>query len=109
MPKLKDHFAILVAINWYPGIGPLKGPENDADDFKTWLLADDGGNLCDKNIQVIRSSDFKPPARNPDDANPTESQFKKALNKWMRTEDDTDWRDEVGKRLYLFFAGHGFT
>jgi hypothetical protein len=107
MPKLNDHYAILVAINWYPGIGNLKGPENDAAEFKKWLMDDPGGNLDERNIRVICSSDFVPLAADPYDANPTETQFKKALNGWLKPKDD--WLGRVGERLYLFFAGHGFT
>ena len=44
---------------------------------------------------------------NPYDANPTERELVRALDKWMRTKDG--WKDKVGTRLYLFFAGHGFT
>lgn len=108
MTKRRDHYAILVAINWYPGIGPLKGPENDAEEFKKWLMDAAGGNVDETtNIKVIRSSDFVPPAIDPDDANPTETQLKKVLNAWLRP--DGNWRGRVGERLYLFFAGHGFT
>ena len=32
MSKL-DHYAILVAINRYPGLSDLSGPENDANEF----------------------------------------------------------------------------
>jgi hypothetical protein len=109
MSKLKDHYAILVAINCYPGIGNLNGPENDATEFKKWLVDDAGGNLVDDeaHVRVIRSSDFQPPATDPDDANPTETQFKKTLNAWLRPKGD--WLGRVGERLYLYFAGHGFT
>ena len=46
-------------------------------------------------------------AATPDDANPTEKELKKALNLWLRT--PNGWHDRIGQRLYLFFAGHGFT
>src|SRR5262249_18952898 len=73
---------------------------------KKWLMEDPGGNLHEGNIRVIRSSDFAP-ATNPYDANPTETQFKRELNRWLKPEGD--WLERVGQRLYLFFAGHGFT
>lgn len=114
MPKLKDHYAILVAITRYPGLSCLNGPENDADDFKSWLLDESGGNLDEERIKVISSSKF-PPIEDPEepyDANPTETEFKKVLDSWLKEKDEEGklvWRDRVGKRLYLFFAGHGFT
>lgn len=113
MAKL-DHYAILVAINHYPGLTNLAGPENDANEFLRWLIDPAGGDLQDpsglpsdqRRVEVIRSSDF-PPTIDPDDANPTETQFKKILNRWLKV--NGEWRDRVGERLYLFFAGHGFT
>lgn len=108
MQTQNDHYAILVAINCYPGLSELKGPENDAEAFKEWLLAADGGNISEQNVKTIYSSQFEAAAE-PDDANPTETQFKKALNQWLRPEPERKWVNRFGKRLYLFFAGHGFT
>lgn len=113
MPKL-DHYAILVAINHYPGLTNLAGPENDANEFFSWLIDPAGGDLQDpaglapgdRRVEIIRSSDFTL-VTDPDDANPTETQFKKVLNRWLK--EDGEWRDRVGDRLYIFFAGHGFT
>ncbi|MBX7134719.1 MAG: caspase family protein [Fimbriimonadaceae bacterium] len=109
-----DHYAILVAINRYPGLTDLAGPENDANEFLRWLIDPAGGDLEDptdigideRRVEVIRSCDF-PATSDPDDANPTETQFKKILNRWLRC--NGEWRERVGERLYLFFAGHGFT
>ncbi len=106
MPPLSDHYAILVAINRYPGIKNLYGPENDAAEFQKWLLDPAYGNLAPANVRIIKSSDFAA-VTDPDDANPTEMQFKKVLTDGC--ERRTDWKDRVGARLYLFFAGHGFT
>jgi hypothetical protein len=106
MPKRDNHYAILVAINRYPGLSDLNGPENDALEFRKWLLDETFGNLDERCIEVVRSSDF-PPATDPDEANPTETEFKKRLNRWLKPKGD--WLERVGERLYLFFAGHGFT
>lgn len=105
MPKA-DHFALLVTINRYPGLQDLLGPENDGEALKKWLLAPQGGDIAANQLIHIRSSDFAP-ADNPDDAKPTERELVRALNGWLRTNDG--WKDKVGERLYLFFAGHGFT
>ena len=115
MPKRDDHYALLVAITRYPGLSNLRGPENDAEDFRKWLLDEAGGNLDEKRIELICSSSFPPinTPENPDEANPAETEFKKVLNHWLRRKDENgknvDWLDRVGERLYLFFAGHGFT
>lgn len=100
------HYALLVAINLYPGLSNLAGPENDAEAFAQWLTSADGGRLDPAHVVVIKSSDFDP-ATDPYDANPTDTHIKKALNGWLK--ENGRWRDRVGERLYLFFAGHGFT
>lgn len=101
----KSHYALLVAINRYPGLSDLAGPENDAEAFARWLKQT--GGLDDDHVKVVKSSDFAP-VSDPYDANPTDSHIKKALNGWLK-DGQGQWRDRVGERLYLFFAGHGFT
>jgi Caspase domain len=103
-----DHYAILLGINHYPGLRDLGGPENDIAAFEQWLEDPAGGDVARANIKVIRSSDYAPHSTNPNDANPTERAFIKALDGWVRI-DRTNWRDQVGTRLYLYMAGHGFT
>ena len=106
MPPLRDHFAILVAINRYPGVSPLGGPENDAIAFRDWLRDRGGGNVHRDNIVLICSSDSEP-AATPDHEHPTETELKIALNRWLKVKGK--WVERAGQRLYLFFAGHGFT
>jgi hypothetical protein len=103
-----DHYAILLAINYYPGLRNLGGPENDIAAFEQWLQDPGGGDVAPANIKVLRSSDYKPPAVDPNDANPTERAFIKALDGWVRIDRNT-WKDRVGQRLYIYMAGHGFT
>jgi len=102
-----DHYAILLAINIYPGLRNLEGPENDIAAFAAWLTDPKGGNLDPSKIQAIKSSDF-PTVLDPNDANPQERAFIKALNKWVR-DDKNNWLNRVGARLYIYMAGHGFT
>jgi hypothetical protein len=102
----RSHYALLVAINRYPGLSDLAGPENDAGALAAWLLDPAGGGLDTAHVKVIKSSDF-PAVAEPYDAQPADTQIKKALNGWLKQ--DGQWRDRVGERLYLFFAGHGFT
>lgn len=110
MATQDDHYAILVAIQRYPGMSNLYGPENDAHEIREWLLSPTGGNLRRDNLQEVVSSKY-PPLQEPeraDEANPAELEFKKALNRWLKVDNKT-WRGRVGQRLYLYFAGHGFT
>lgn len=102
-----DHYAILVAINYYPGLSDLAGPENDIAAFEKWLVSREGGDLDTANVQTIRSSQFAK-VTDANDANPTERALIKALNKLVRV-DGRSWKNRVGERLYLYMAGHGFT
>jgi len=99
------HHAILLAINSYPGLTDLQGPELDADEFRAWLEAPDGGNVPLANIDVIKSSQF-PPDPDPYKAQPAETAFRAALQRLLFN--GNAFKGRVGERLYLFFAGHGF-
>jgi CHAT domain/Caspase domain len=105
MPRA-DHYAVLVTINRYPGLQDLQGPENDGDALKVWLLDPVGGDVAAENVRHVRSSDFGP-MKDPYDANPTERELVRVLDAWMRK--PGGWHERVGQRLYLYFAGHGFT
>lgn len=102
-----DHYAILLAINNYPGLRNLAGPENDVAAFADWLRDPKGGDVDPANIRIIKSTDF-PPVADPNLANPQERAFIAALDKWMR-DSQRNWVNRVGARLYLYMAGHGFT
>ncbi len=101
------HHALLLAINTYPGLTNLEGPENDVEDFREWLEDVDGGNVPPGNIAVIKSSQFPAPTDRYD-AHPAEIEFRRALSRLLYEPDGVTFRDRVGERLYLFFAGHGF-
>lgn len=101
-----DHYALLVTINHYPGLQDLNGPENDGRAFVEWLKDKTGGGVPKENIRHICSTDYSP-TMNPDDANPTERELVRVLNTWFRV--PRGWKDKVGTRIYLYFAGHGFT
>jgi hypothetical protein len=101
------HYAILVAITWYPELTELKGPENDVEDIREWLREPLGGNLDEDKVTVIKSSDF-PKVNDRSRAQPAEIAFKKALADLLFQPDGISFKNKVGERLYLFFAGHGF-
>lgn len=102
-----DHYAILLAINNYPGLRDLGGPENDIAAFADWLRDPAGGDVDPNNIRIVKSSDF-PAVLDPNDANPQERAFISLLDKLLR-DANRNWLNRVGKRLYLYMAGHGFT
>jgi hypothetical protein len=98
--------AIVVGINHYPGILPsLNGPENDAMSFRDWLVAPDGGGVPATNVRTILSSDYDW-TDDPITAEPKLDQFTDAVDEL----DDLGQKGQgtAGRRLYLFFAGHGF-
>lgn len=105
-----DHYAVLVTITKYPGLSDLDGPEADGLAFAEWLTRVDGGDLPTGNITHIRSADFEP-IGDVYDAKPRDMQLNKALDSLLRegTGRERRWKEKAGERLYLFFAGHGFT
>jgi hypothetical protein len=104
-----DDRAILVGISHYPALGNLAGPENDAQAFAEWLMSPSGGKVPEDNIDLILSSKFRccEDARCKDavSATPTADAVKKAIDK-VESIGDTG-PGYVGRRLYLFMAGHG--
>lgn len=102
MMSNKQHHAIVIGINDYPGSGleSLKGPVNDAREFNAWLRDPAGGNLPTANIRQILSSDFPAQA-----ACPTPNQVEALFEPFIA--DYYDGKKE-GERLYIFAAGHGF-
>src|SRR5713226_2019709 len=100
-----DDRAIVVGISRYPALGDLAGPENDAKAFDAWLRSASGGDVPGDNIDRILSSDF-PPCQNAVSAKPTAEAVKEAIDKLHFIGESGG--AYVGRRLYLFMAGHGF-
>ena len=102
-----NDYAVVVGINHYPGLSDLKGAENDARAFQDWLVRKDGGNIPNSSphLQVILSSNF-PFTDDVDDALPTTLEINKALMRLIRLAEQNN--GQLGRRLYLFMAGHGF-
>lgn len=95
--------AIVVGISHYPGLGDLSGPENDAKAFAEWLCSPSGGHVPESNIDLIISSHF-PWRQDPVDAEPTTQAVQKAIDRLYVIGASSGY---VGKRLYLYMAGHG--
>lgn len=103
-------WAIVVGINDYPELGSLNGPENDARDFHQWVLT--GGEVPAARARLICSSDFKPPAfESYIDAKPTMEAISKEFQRLdleAQKSENAQLGRTVGRRLYLYFSGHGF-
>jgi len=96
-------YAIVIGINAYPQLRPLKAAHKDATAFAEWLRSDAGGGLPAKNIELILSPETaaEQPA-NPGQFFPLkrhidEAVFKLGINRLQR----------IGRRFYFYFSGHG--
>ncbi|MCI5221626.1 MAG: hypothetical protein D3924_02830 [Candidatus Electrothrix sp. AR4] len=103
--KQEEHHAIVIGLDDYPvsGLASLKGPVNDAEDFYAWLCDPNGGNLAEKNIHRILSTDFKT-ASNTETVQPVPNQIEALFEPFVTG----GLQGPCGKRLYIFAAGHGF-
>jgi hypothetical protein len=109
----KDDWAIVVGIKNYfdPDLSGLEGPENDATEFHKWAVADDGGAVPTGQAKLILSSDYSPPFTSATSAMPTATAIKLTFDHLRSVADENEGKGvgrNVGRRLYLFFAGHGF-
>ncbi|MDP9175720.1 MAG: caspase family protein [Planctomycetota bacterium] len=115
---------------------PLRGPENDAIAFAEWVCSPVGGNVpadpyvarhitakhgpipnpnsgefARGHVALILSSQFTPPAfPTPTDGQPAAGIIVRAFNRLMdlaEKEFEKNGRRRIGRRLYLFFSGHG--
>lgn len=103
-----DDYAILVGITRYPVLGDLQGAEGDACRFREWLIDPAGGAVPLENVHLIVTSNFHPPEpASVEEAGPADSQFKRILNRIILS--NGAQRERAGRRLYLYFSGHGFT
>ena len=94
-------YAVVVGIAEYPGLTNLAGPDTDAQAVYEWLVDPAGGNLEERNVELIRSAQFDPV--DPQDPKPASGAVKAAL---LRIAAQT--QQAPGNRLYLYFSGHGF-
>jgi hypothetical protein len=110
--KHDEDWALVVGLQSYKGLTDLKGPENDASDFHDWVTSDapSGGGVPKAQAKLILSSQFPGPFKKVSDARPTAEQ----ITRFFEDLDDTALDNKqankgrrVGRRLYLYFAGHG--
>lgn len=99
-----EDYAVVVGINDYknPPYGPLEGAKQDAKDFVDWLKSPTGGNLPPQNVDpfTILSNDAG--------TEPTLSHLWVMLGKIRKVASGTG-KKRIGRRLYIFLAGHGVT
>jgi hypothetical protein len=103
-----DDYAVVVGISYYPDedLGELKGPENDARSFYEWLVDPQGGAVPQLQVTLILSSQYdRSPQRR--GARPVVQDINNAFERLIEQGDNNGGR--VGRRLYIFLAGHGFS
>lgn len=98
-PKNKDDYAILVGIDNYLYLDPLKGAQDDIAKFQEWLLDLKGGSVPMKNIHLVLS----PPEQDQEDPQPLQEKINQKLKKIGVL--NGRW---IGRRLYFYFSGHGY-
>ena len=96
-----DYWAVIVAIQDYPGISNLEGPLNDAREFKSWVTSDQGGNVPPLQVFEVLSPNPVPQPFDVLSAIPTGSQVQEAFERVHFS------GEKPGKRLYIYLAGHG--
>jgi hypothetical protein len=99
--------AIVVGVNWYPGLTNLDGPLNDARAFRDWLVS--GGGLGASQVRLILSPDPPPAAGAP--PQPLVAEVQDTFNELddLAQASAAQGRGlRAGRRLYLYFSGHGF-
>lgn len=110
-----DDYAILIGISHYPELGEgntpadLRGPNHDVEAVKAWLLDPLGGGFPDdRNIHVICST----PAATATTAHPTADELELVfahLDVIAQENKRAEKGLQVGRRLYLYISGHGFS
>jgi hypothetical protein len=107
-------YAIAVGISLYPEeFAPLTGAPRDATRFMEWVLSPDGGDVPSDNTRLIVTQldqqpssilDWKP---DQDDVDAALIDFG-LRQKWKRTWKGKKGKTFLGRRLYFYFAGHGY-
>ncbi|HMS53847.1 MAG TPA: caspase family protein [Fimbriimonadaceae bacterium] len=110
MYKHPTDLAILVGINTYPAMGSLEGAENDVAEFEKWLIDADGGGMDPARIWKVLGSELnQTPPQYAYDAKPTTVDVYAKIRQLKHQIPDAGAYPRKGRRLYLFFSGHGFS
>lgn len=108
----EEDWAIVVGLTHYPGLTTLGGPERDAQEFYRWVTkpeVEGGGGVPTAQAKLILTSNF-PAAVDAKTAEPTVQAIYVELENLQDialANDDKQLGLRTGRRLYLFFAGHG--
>jgi hypothetical protein len=104
-----NDYAVVVGINNYPAFDPLEGPVKDAKAFRDWLVTH--GKVHPDNIREVYSTDFPSVAGQPTALTQPAIEAVNAKFKELVTLTNKNFQrlPRVGRRLYIYLAGHGIT
>lgn len=104
MPPEERDYAIVIGINGYSHLPALTAAQSDAADFIEWLLKPDGGGLSVNEVKEVKSPetgwDLESSAR------PIQNDIILKLREIGIGRESP--QPKIGRRLYFYFAGHGF-
>lgn len=105
-----NDYAVVVGINRYPGLSDLKGPENDALAFTAWLVSSSGGQVPEENITTLVSKNYQEINDTSRlKARPTTVDVDSAFDQLIEQGEGLGGSvGRLGRRLYIYLAGHGF-
>jgi hypothetical protein len=101
VPPITDHYGIAVGIDTYPSLRRLTSSVGDATKFCEWLTDPEGGNIHPDNVKLVPSPQSG--AGDRFDAKPIQDEIDRVLRDF-----GAELGRRIGKRLYFYFAGHGF-
>ena len=102
MIKNDEDYAIVIGIDKYPQLSVLHSARRDAVDFSQWLLSDEGGGLKNEHVSLLNGPPSTP--KNPNLSKPLKEHIDEELKKF-----GYHGEERIGRRLYFFFSGHGFS
>ena len=107
----RHDYAVIAGIWAYPELDSLDAPENDAKAFYDWVVSPAGGAVPKAHVRLIVSSQFDPPFPSATAARPKMDQVLEAMEALQDIAEANRKKGKgysTGRRLYLYFAGHGF-
>lgn len=108
--KNPTDLALLVGINTYPAMGSLQGAENDVLEFEKWLIDPLGGGMDPNRVWKVLGSQLNPvPPTHAYEARPWSLDVYAKIRQLKQNIPDSGAYPLKGRRLYLFFSGHGFS
>lgn len=105
---MADDYAIVIGLSRYPKLGDpppadLRGPGSDAEAVVKWLTGPGGLQL--DHVKLVHSSETEPA--------PTRDEIHEATFLWLdglaEKNQQAGQRRVVGRRLYVYVSGHGFS